>query len=99
MDMALTHQEEFGHLFSTMINMIPYSFLFDDILSFQAQEKRCSIWLMVGKENQTEMGTNMPRVTRLHKEQIPKGLSQQTVMGPTKVLDVTTSVQNRVAKI
>jgi hypothetical protein len=33
-----------------------------------------------------------------HKEQIPRGLSQQTMMGPTKGLNVTTGSQNRVAK-
>jgi hypothetical protein len=43
-----------------------YSFIFDDILSFQAQEKRYAIWfIMVGKENQTHRGATMPRITRL----------------------------------
>ncbi len=32
------------------------------------------------------------------KEQIPKGLSQQTMMGPTKGLNVTTSLQNQITK-
>jgi hypothetical protein len=77
---------------STMINMILLSFF--DILSFKAQEKRCAIWLLVSKENQTHCNANRPRVTRLHMEQIPEGLSQQTMMGPTKVLDVTTGVQD-----
>ncbi len=42
-----------------------YCFLFDDILSFQVQEKRCTIWLMVHKENQTHCGATMPLITTL----------------------------------
>jgi hypothetical protein len=54
----------------------------------------------VGKENQMHCDATMPQATRLYgKEQIPKGLSQLTMMGPTNVLDVTTGAQNRVAKI
>jgi hypothetical protein len=45
---------------------------------------------MVGNENQTHRDANRPRVTRLDKEQIPKGLSQQTMTGPTKGLNETT---------
>jgi hypothetical protein len=91
---ALTHQEEFVCLCSTTINMIPYSFLFDDILSFQAQEKRCAIWLMVGKENQMHHDATIGPGSQAYKEQIPKVLGQQTMAGPTKGLYVTTGVQN-----
>jgi hypothetical protein len=33
------------------------------------------------------------------KEKIPEGLSQQTMTGPTKGLNVTTGLQNQAAKI
>jgi hypothetical protein len=46
---------------------------------------------MVGKENQTHHDATMPQSGHKNKEHIPKGLSQQTMTGPTKVLDVTTS--------
>ena len=70
-----------------------------NILSFQAQEKRCAIWLMVGKENQMHCYATVGRGSQDYKEQIPGGLSQQTMMGPMKGLNVTTGLQNRVAKI
>jgi hypothetical protein len=54
----------------------------------------CTIWLVVGKENQTHRDANRPRVTKLDKEQIPEGLSQQIMRGPTKGLNVTAGAQN-----
>jgi hypothetical protein len=54
---------------------------------------------MVGKENQTHRDANIGPGSQDYKEQILKGLSQQTMAGPTKILDVTTGVQNQVAKI
>jgi len=69
-----------------------YSILFDDILSFQPQEKRCAIRLTVGKENQTHRYATVGHGSQDYKEQIPWGLSQQTMMGPTKGLNVTTGL-------
>ena len=54
---------------------------------------------MVGKENQMHRYATVGRGSQNHKEQIPGGLSQQTMTGPTKGLNVTTGLQNRVAKI
>ncbi len=49
---------------------------------------------MVGKENQTHHDATIPRSQDYGKEQIPDGLSQQTMTGPTKVLDVTSGARN-----
>ncbi len=46
---------------------------------------------MVGKENQTHRYATVGHGPQDHKEQIPGGLSQQTMTGPTKGLNVTTS--------
>jgi hypothetical protein len=54
---------------------------------------------MVGKENQIHRYATEGRGSQDYKEQIPRGLSQQTMMGPTKGLNVTTGAQNQVAKI
>ena len=54
---------------------------------------------MVGEENQMHRYATVSRGSQDHKEQIPGGLSQQTMTGPTKGLNVTTGVQNQVAKI
>jgi hypothetical protein len=54
---------------------------------------------MMGKENQTHCYATVGRGSQDNKEQIPGGLSQQTMTGPAKGLNVTTSSQNRVAKI
>jgi hypothetical protein len=54
---------------------------------------------MVDKENQMHRDATIGPGSQAYKEQIPKGLSQQTMMGPTKGLDVTTSARNQVAKI
>jgi hypothetical protein len=40
---------------------------------------------MVGKENQMHHYATVGRGSQDYKEQIPGGLSQQTMMGPTKV--------------
>jgi hypothetical protein len=72
------------------------AFLF---VSFQAQEKRCTIWRMVGRENQIHRDTNSPPPGHKTMEQIPGGLSQQTMTGPTKGLNVTTDARNQVAKL
>ncbi len=40
-------------------------------------KKRCTIWLMIGKENQMHHDATMPRSQDYGKEKIPKGLSQQ----------------------
>jgi hypothetical protein len=50
-------------------------------------------------ENQTHPYATVSRGSQDHKEQIPGGLSQQTMMGHTKGLNVTTGSRNRVAKI
>jgi hypothetical protein len=76
-----------------------YTFIFDDILSFQAQEKRCAIQLIVGKDIQMHRYTTVDRGSQDHKEQIPGGLSQQTMMGPMKGLNETTGLWNWIAKI
>jgi hypothetical protein len=49
---------------------------------------------MVGKENQMYCDATIGPGSQAYKEQIPEGLSQQTMTGPTKGLDVTTSAQN-----
>jgi hypothetical protein len=54
---------------------------------------------MVGKENQMHHYATVDRGPQDHKEQILGGLSQQTITDPTKGLNVTTGVQNQVAKI
>jgi hypothetical protein len=54
---------------------------------------------MVGKENQTHRYATVGRGSQDYKEQIPGGLSQQTMTGPTKGLNATTGLRNRVAKI
>jgi hypothetical protein len=54
---------------------------------------------MVGKQNQTHRYTTVGGGSQDFKEQIPEGLSQQTMTGPTKGLNVTTGLQNQVAKI
>ena len=50
------------------------------------------------RKRKASLSTLRPK-TLYGKEQIPEGLIQQTMMGPTKVLDVTTGVQNKVAKL
>ncbi len=47
---------------------------------------------MVGKENQMLHDATIGPRSQAYKEQIPKGLSQQTMTGPMKGLDVTTGV-------
>jgi hypothetical protein len=54
---------------------------------------------MVGKENQTHRYATVGRGSQDHKEQISGGLSQQTMTGSTKGLNVTTGLRNQVAKI
>ncbi len=54
---------------------------------------------MVGKENQTHRNDTVGHGPEDYMEQIPGGLSQQTVMGLTKGLNGTTGLQNRVPKI
>jgi hypothetical protein len=54
---------------------------------------------MVGQENEMHRGATIRAQGHKTMEQIPEGLSQQAMTGPTKVLDVTAGVQNRVAKI
>jgi hypothetical protein len=49
---------------------------------------------MVGKENQMHRDATIGPRSQDYKEQIPKGLSQKTMMGPTKALDVTNGAQN-----
>jgi hypothetical protein len=70
-------------------------------LTFSASthKKRCAIRLMVEKENQMHHYATVGCGPQDHKEQIPWGLSQQTMTGPMKGLNVTTGSQNRVAKI
>jgi hypothetical protein len=46
---------------------------------------------MVGKENQMHRYTTVGRGSQDHKEQIPGGMRQQTMTGPMKGLNVTTS--------
>jgi hypothetical protein len=53
---------------------------------------------MVGKENQMHHYATVGCGLQDHKEQIPWDLSQQTMTGPTKGLNVTTGLPNRVAK-
>jgi hypothetical protein len=48
---------------------------------------------MVGKENLTHRYATLGHGPQDHKEQIPRGLSQQTMTGPTKGLNVTTNLQ------
>jgi hypothetical protein len=45
---------------------------------------------MVGKENQMHRDATIGPGSLAYKEQIPEGLSQQTMMGPTKGLNVIT---------
>jgi hypothetical protein len=45
---------------------------------------------MVGKENKMHHDATIGPASQDYKEQIPEGLSQQTMTGPTKVLDITT---------
>jgi hypothetical protein len=54
---------------------------------------------MVGKENQMHRYATEGHGSQDYKEQIPGGLSQQTMTGPTIGLNVTTDVQNQVTKI
>jgi hypothetical protein len=54
---------------------------------------------MVGKKNQTHRDATIGPGSQAYKEQIPEGLSQQTMTSPTKGLDVTTGAQNQVAKM
>jgi hypothetical protein len=70
-------------------------------LTFSASKhkKRWLIRLMVGKENQTHHYATVGHGSHNHKDQILGGLSQQTMMGPMKDLNVTTGLRNRVAKI
>jgi hypothetical protein len=69
-------------------------------LTFSASKhkKRCAIQLMVGKENQMHCYATVGRGSQDHKEKIPGGLSQQTMMGPMKGLNVTIGSRNRVVK-
>jgi hypothetical protein len=66
------------------------AFLF---VCFQAQEKGCKIRCMVGKENQIHCNANRPRPGHKTMEHISRGLSQQTMTGPTKGLNVTTNAR------
>jgi hypothetical protein len=75
-----------------------YPFLFDEILSFQAQKRGVQSGLWWAKRVKCTVTPISPG-SQDYKEQIPKGLSQQTMMGSTKVLDVTTGAWNWVAKI
>jgi hypothetical protein len=49
---------------------------------------------MVDKENQMHHDATIGPKSQDYKEQIPKGLSQQTLTGPTKVIDITTGAKN-----
>jgi hypothetical protein len=72
-----------------------YSFLFDDILSFQAQEKWRAIWLVVGKENLTHRGATISLASQDYGSD-PQGSEPANYDGfhYYKVLDVTIGVQN-----
>ncbi len=54
---------------------------------------------MVGKENQMHLYATEGCGSQDYKEQIPGGLSQQIMTGPTTGLNGTTGAQNQVAKI